>query len=197
VKTDPVHFETVKFLDVNPETISNHLVRLGFRKNYDHVLTKTLIFDHPNLRLRHSGKVLRLRQVGTRVFLSIKAGHENISHSPYDKVLESELVVDDFTSAFQLLESLGFSAFRYQEKLRTGFFLRDLKVEIDEYPKVPAYLEIQGLTKEAIDELVTKLGLVPDQGVKMSATEILRHFGLKDVDVIRFPEKTGEGIVNG
>lgn len=180
---------SIKILEINPEEINQKLLQIGSHKIFSRLLTKTLMFDHPLLRLRTNGKVLRLRQVGRKVFLSIKAGQENAPTSPFHKIVDSELELNDFNQAFQLFEGLGFSAFRYQEKLRSGYtFSGGIEIELDEYPKIPPYLEVSAPDQAVLDNFINRLNLPKDRIVKMSATEILRHYGLKDVDIIRFPD---------
>lgn len=187
----------IKILDVNPKEIDIRLCASGAHKIFDRLMTRTLMFDHPTLRLRNTGRVLRLRQVGKKVFLSIKSGGDGAPESRFQKVYESELELNDFNQAFSLFESLGFTAFRYQEKLRTGYTTsQGVHIELDEFPKIPSYIEIEGPTDEIVDAFIAKLGYTPSDGVRMSATEVLRHYGVKDVDIVRFPNnEVSEGII--
>lgn len=185
----------IKILDIPTHEIGLKLENLGARRKFDRVMTRTLIFDHANLRLRKTGKVLRLREVGKKTFLSIKEGKEGASHDPFHKVQDAELIVSDFNQAFRLFESLGFSAFRYQEKLRSVYTLGSLTIELDEYPKIPAFMQISGPNQDMIQELLTKLGYKWEDGHSLSSLDILRRYGLKDIDIIRFENiKPGEEI---
>ena len=85
------HDVRVKILDVNSKEIDERLCKKGARKIFDRLMTRTLMFDHPTLRLRNTGRVLRLRQVGKKVFLSIKSGGDGAPDSRFQKVYESEL----------------------------------------------------------------------------------------------------------
>lgn len=180
---------TLKVLEIDKGMIEEKIRQMNGRKIYNKVITKTLMFDHPILRLRSSGKVLRLRQVGSKVFLSIREGLEGMSKSIFQKVVESELEINDFNQAFQMFEGLGFSAFRYQEKYRTAYTLnRDIKIEIDELPNIPPYLEVAGSSQEVVTQTIKKLGYRTEDATRMTVTDIIRHYGLKDVDIIKFQE---------
>ena len=180
---------TLKVLEINKNDVEEKIRRIGGRKIYNKIMTKTLMFDHPILRLRSSGKVLRLRQVGSKVFLSIREGLEGASKSIFQRVVQSELELNDFNQAFQLFEGLGFSAFRYQEKYRTAYtFSGGIKIEIDELPNVPPYLEVEGQSEESVSDIIKKLSFSINNAVKMTVTDIIRHYGLKDVDIIKFPD---------
>ena len=191
------HDVRVKILDVNSKEIDERLCKKGARKIFDRLMTRTLMFDHPTLRLRNTGRVLRLRQVGKKVFLSIKSGGDGAPDSRFQKVYESELELNDFNQAFSMFESLGFTAFRYQEKMRTGYTTsQGVHIELDEFPKIPSYIEIEGPTDELVNDFVTQLGYSSADTVRMSATEVLRHYGVKDVDIVRFPNnEQSEGII--
>ena len=180
---------TLKVLEIDKIEIEEKIRQLGGKQIYKKLMTRTLMFDHPILRLRSTGKVLRLRQVGNKVFLSIREGLEGASKSIFQKIVQSELELNDFNQAFQLFEGLGFSAFRYQEKYRTAYVLKGgIKIEIDELPKIPPYLEVDGYSEESVSDLIKKLGYRIEDATKMTVTDIIRHYGLKDVDIIKFPE---------
>lgn len=187
---------TVKVLDIDLADVTARLNKAGAHKAFDQALTRTLIFDHPNLRLRQVGKVLRLRQVGSKVFLSIKQGEQNHNSSPFSRVNESEIKLDDFYQAFSLFEGLGFQAFRYQEKKRTGWtYPGGVKIEIDEFPKIPPYMEIEADSEEKIKNFLARIDMKLDDTVKISATEVLKKYGLKDVDMVRFHDSDSREIL--
>jgi adenylate cyclase, class 2 len=58
-----------------------------------------------------------------------------------------------------LFEELGLERYAHQEKDRISFALKDWVVEIDTYPKMPAYLEIEGSSEEHVKEGIELLGL--------------------------------------
>lgn len=187
---------SLKILEVSLPDLQQKLSDLKMVVTINRAATRTLTFDHPMLRLRQEGKVLRLRQVGGKVFFSIKAGRNDMSKSPFHKLQESEVVVDNFTKCFQLLESIGFSAFRYHEKYRTVYDLENIEVEVNEYPGIPPYIEIQADSSVGLAETVKKIGYEFNQSSPMSAIQILRHYGLKDVNIIKFPDSQFQESIN-
>lgn len=58
-----------------------------------------------------------------------------------------------------LFEELGLEKYAHQEKDRLSFTLKDWQFDIDQYPKMPAYLEIEGTSDESIREAMQMLGL--------------------------------------
>ena len=57
------------------------------------------------------------------------------------------------------------------------FKLEKLKIEIDKYPSIPAYLEIEGSKKE-IENLLKRLGYKLSQTTNMNATSVLKYYNV-------------------
>ena len=58
-----------------------------------------------------------------------------------------------------LFGKLGLEKYAHQEKDRTSFVLKDWLIEIDQYPGMPPFLEIEGKSEEHIKEAIKLLGL--------------------------------------
>ena len=58
-----------------------------------------------------------------------------------------------------LFEELGLEFYAHQDKERTSFTLKDWAFDIDRYPKMPAYLEIEGTSEAHVNEAIVLLGL--------------------------------------
>ena len=97
---------------------------------------------------------IRLRDSGKEVTLAVK----QILHEGIDGVLEEEIVVNDFEATNRLLNLLGFTPKAYQENRRTSFVLDGARLEIDEWPMIPPYLEIEADSEEKICAIAEKLG---------------------------------------
>jgi adenylate cyclase class 2 len=53
------------------------------------------------------------------------------------------VTVDDFDMTNLLLNELGYTAKAYQENVRHSYRLNDCDVEVDEWPGIPTYIEIE------------------------------------------------------
>jgi adenylate cyclase class 2 len=84
-------------------------------------------------------KSIRLRDTGDEITLTVK----QITSDAIDGTHEIEVGVDDFAATNALLGVLGFTAKSYQETKRTSFILDGAQVEIDTWPQIPPYLEIE------------------------------------------------------
>lgn len=62
-----------------------------------------------------------------------------------------------------LFEELGLEKYAHQEKDRISFTLKDWQFDIDQYPKMPAYMEIEGISEESVNEAIKLLGLENNQ----------------------------------
>lgn len=175
----------VKILNVNPAELVAKLQKLGGKIGFGPGLMKTVLFDHPKLKLRDEGVPIRVRELGGVSYLNIK--HASGPQAGPTKLLqETELTVEGFDKMCELLRMAGFYPFRYQEKRRTTFQFPGVRVELDEYPNTPAYLEFEGDTPAAASELVANLGYEASQTAMLSATEILKKSGVANPDLVRF-----------
>jgi adenylate cyclase class 2 len=53
----------------------------------------------------------------------------------------------------------GMELYAHQEKDRVSFVYKDWRFDLDQYPGMPAYLEIEGKSEEGIQEAIKLLGL--------------------------------------
>lgn len=180
----------VKILNINPAEAVAKLQAMGGKIRFGPSLLKTAFFDHQKLKLREQGIPIRVRSIGEKTFLNVKHAAGPAAHQdPALKTLsEIEVAVEDFAKICELLKTAGFYPFRYQEKKRTSFTLPGVRVELEQYPAIPAYLELEGETAEATKRLVEQLGFELDQTVKLSATEVLKKAGIEHPDLVRFDD---------
>ena len=58
-----------------------------------------------------------------------------------------------------LFESIGLERYAHQEKDRTSYAFKKWAFDIDEYPDMPPFLEIEGISEKHIQESLELLGL--------------------------------------
>ncbi|MDE1974943.1 MAG: hypothetical protein KGI49_00290 [Patescibacteria group bacterium] len=49
--------------------------------------------------------------------------------------------------------------YAHQEKIRTSFAFRDWTFDIDQYPGMPAFMEIEGTSEKSVNDAIALLGL--------------------------------------
>jgi adenylate cyclase class 2 len=142
-----------RFLEIDPEALKEKLRALGAEDMGEDLLEEVIIYDK-DLAWREKGRLLRLRKRKGKAYLTYKKRHE-IALSGTE---ELELEVSDQDAVLDLLEELGYVGYRQQEKRRHTFLLDGVTFDIDSWPRIPTYLEIEGPSEEAVREAAAKLG---------------------------------------
>ncbi len=131
------------------------LRKAGFVVSKPRVFEANTVVDTPEMNLRVSSRLLRIREAGRVATLTYKGVPETGRHKSRE---ELELKIDDAGTMTAILERLGYRrVFRY-EKYRTEFHQprRAGVATLDETP-VGVYLELEG-TPQWIDRTARRLG---------------------------------------
>jgi adenylate cyclase class 2 len=120
------------------------------------------IFDTEDRSLLAEDKGLRVRTAR-----NAKSGGEVCTvtykgprkHSAMKSREETEMKVESFPAAVQLLRQLGFTQILSFEKRRQSWELGGCKVELDELPHLGCFVEIEGASEKAIQKVQDSLGL--------------------------------------
>lgn len=169
----------LKVLNINKNQVLGTLRGLKAKREMQPTLITELAF-------RRNSKqpfLLRLRKKGDVSELTYKKKiHSKKSRFKIEEEIETE--VGDFNETKKILEQIGFKVFRHRQKIREEFECRGVEVEIDTYPGVKPYMELEGSPKN-ITRLLKKLGYSLKDTSKETATEILRRLG-KNPDLLIF-----------
>ena len=140
----------VRVLEIDVEKVKSKLENLGAKLEWDRI-QKRYVYDFiPKL----DGKWIRLRTNGDKTTLTIK----DVVTSRIDGTRELEIEVDDFDKTNLILEELGYVPKGYQENRRIQYKLNGVEVDIDYWPLIPTYLEIEGKDEEEVYKTVELLG---------------------------------------
>lgn len=167
----------VKILDINVEEIISKLEKLGATKVRDKFQKRYIYSFKP----RKENYWIRLRTDGNKTTLTIKEVHND----QIDGTQELEIIVDDFEKTNLLLEKLGYESEYFQENKRISYILDDVEIEIDFWPKIPPYLEIEGKSIEEVHNMIKKLGFEISQTTSISTKEVYTKYSL---DIHSFKE---------
>ena len=102
-------------------------------------------------------KWIRLRQDGAKVELTIKYIYNTSAEYEIDQVKEIEILVDNFETANKIVEEMGYYRRKLVEKKRTTYEYDNMLIEIDEWPLLEPYVEIEGNSVDKIYALAEKL----------------------------------------
>ncbi len=163
----------IKFLEIDKEKIIEKLKALGARKVFEGEVID-LYFDFNDMRLNKNGKLIRLRKEGNRAKLTFK---ERVSKEKFKIMKETEIEISDFEGMRDILETLGMSVILKFEKNRITYILKDVKFEIDTYPGVPTFLEIEAKDEKEIKKYAELLGFSLDEGKNWTGKELLEYYG--------------------
>jgi len=145
----PIEHEA-KILDVDPEFTEGLILGKGGQKLGERFLRRYVYDITPG----DASKWIRLRDDGADITLTVK----QITSDAIDGTHEIEVTVDDFAATNALLGVLGFTPKSYQENKRTSFILDGAQVEIDTWPRIPPYLEIEAGSKDEVIRVARLLG---------------------------------------
>ena len=187
----------VKFLNIDIQATELKLERIGAKKKGEY-FQRWYAYDYPDWRLNTAGAWLRLRDEGDgRVTLSFKQrlGMENHDGTANDAGMdEVEVIVGDFEKTAQLIEKLGLIQKHYAEKKRLRWTKSQTVFDIDTYPQLEPYLEIEAKNWRQIDKAVELLGLDPADKKIFSANQVYKLKGIVVGDLVNISFK--EGLVS-
>ncbi|GHF68614.1 hypothetical protein GCM10018790_53140 [Kitasatospora xanthocidica] len=169
-----------KILDIEPERIRVLLAEAGAEHVVDR-FQRRYVYDIPG----RPDAWVRLRDTGRDVTLCVKEIHSDA----IDGVTETETAVGDFDTTNTLLGKLGYQPKAYQENRRSSWTLRGAAVEIDEWPLIPPYLEIEGDGADHVHATALALGLPLGELTSENTTKVYRRYG---IDIEAIPRLTFE-----
>ena len=101
---------------------------------------------------------IRVRDEGNKITMSAKQ-HPSENETAIESQKEYEITVSDFETAKQVLLSAGLKQTSFQENKRETWQMPDgTLVELETWPQLPNYLEIEGKSSEAVQKTANQLG---------------------------------------
>ncbi|MFD0560104.1 adenylate cyclase class 2 [Stackebrandtia endophytica] len=166
-----------KILDIDPVETARMIVAAGGTHVEDRVMRR-YVYD---IDAGDATKWIRLRDNGTTTTLAVK----QIAHDGIDGTSETEVTVDDFATANELLGLIGYTAKSYQENRRSSYRIGRVSLEIDTWPRIPSYLEIEADDVAAVRATARRLGFGDDRLTGENTTKIYARYG---IDLAAIPE---------
>ena len=167
----------IRVLEINKEEIVNKLKRLGaiMKGNFKQ---KRYVYD---LKPAEKGKWIRLRTNGKVTTLTYK----DIVSNTLDGTKEVEFEVEDFDKANEFLEKIGFINRSYQENERIQFILNNVEIDIDSWPMIPTYMEIEGKSEEEVLNMKRVLNIDESNVTTLNCDDIYRQIYKIDISKIK------------
>ena len=165
-------------LDIDVSEIEKKLESIGAIKQGEYFQKRNLYNFHEEYR----GRFIRLRTNGEKTTLTIK---DKSAKKEIGSVKELEIEVSSFEKANEILELLGYEHSTYQENKRIIYKLGHIEFDIDTWPMIPTYLEIEGKNKEDVEKMIKILDIDEEKLSLDKVSEIYKKYG---IDIHQYKE---------
>ncbi len=171
----------VRVLEIDKEKLEKRLKELNatFKGDFEQ---KRYVY---NIIPKCDGKWLRLRTNGKNTTLAYKSVEKN----SIDGTKELEIKVEDFEKTNNLLELAGIKNKGYQENKRTQYVLDGVEIDIDTWPLIPTYVEIEGKNEESVVNMIKKLGIEDKKVTALDVQSVYEKFyniDISKIDILKF-----------
>lgn len=168
----------VKFLHVNHDEIRQKLQAIGATCEKPMRLMRRVTFDNAAMKAKNGW--IRVRDEGDKVTI----GYKQTDSFDIDGTKEIETTVGDFDAAVAIFKQLEIDGGSFQESKRESWRLGEAQIELDEWPWLDQYIEIEAPTAELVHDIAAKLGFDMSKAVSGDVMAAYReqypHLGLKD-----------------
>lgn len=168
----------ITVLDIDASEIEKKLESIGAIKQGEYFQKRNLYNFHEEYR----GRFIRLRTNGEKTTLTIK---DKSAKKEIGSVKELEIEVSSFEKTNEILELLGYEHSTYQENKRIIYKLGHIEFDIDTWPMIPTYLEIEGKNKEDVEKMIKILDIDEEKLSLDKVSEIYKKYG---IDIHQYKE---------
>lgn len=161
-----------KFLNIRKDDFRKRLRDIGPHLVQPERLMRRKIFDFVDERLMRVGGWVRVRDEGDKITLSYKQLNDRSLHGTQ----EVSVTVDDFERAGEFIKAIGLVEKAYQETKRESWRWEGTEIEIDTWPWIPTFVEIEGAQEEKVRAAVSQLGLDWSQALHGSVEIVYQHY---------------------
>lgn len=169
-----------KSVKIDKTEIREKLKSLGAILVFPEKKFTRITFDNPELKARNAW--VRIRNEGEKTTMSFKIVENADSASG---MKEASVTVSDLNAAKIIMEQIGLKQKGYEENLREEWRLGDVVFDIDTWPMIDPYLEIEGPSEAVVKDYFAKLGLDFSQAYFGSADILYKR--LYGIDILNRP----------
>lgn len=154
----------------------NNLLELCDKENILEYLNNPNLLEFIKKFHNNPKKWIRVRQTNDKTTIAVKHILAK-NQSNLQQMLETEIEVSNIKEANNLLEALGYSYKSYQEKKRTTYLFQEHEIDIDTWPGIPTYFEVEGNSEKELELVLNKLGYSLSDSVSCTADEVYEKYG--------------------
>jgi len=159
----------IRVLEINHNEMIKKLKELKAKKIFSS-LQERMVYD---LKPKQENKWIRLRTNGKKTTLTIK----DLEAKTIDGTKELEIEVSDFNTTNEILETLGFKNRGFQQNKRTQYILDGVEIDLDKWPLIPEYMEIEGKNEKEVYDCLKKLGIKKEDTTTLDVSSIYDYYG--------------------
>jgi len=147
-----------KVLEIDEKALRARLAELGAKQIADGRL-RVWWYGVPNVGEEEQPWRMRIRTGHGKNEINWKGKAVTIAGATTRSVEEIETTTEDPEALAQIFLKIGLELRAYQEKDRTSWIYKDWRFDLDQYPNIPAFVEIEGKSEEHVEEAIKLLGL--------------------------------------
>jgi adenylate cyclase, class 2 len=155
------------FTNIDKDNIRLRLKKAEAKLLRKEFLQKRVVFNLPKGH-EIKGGWLRVRDEGDKITMSLKI----VDGTKIENQKETQLKVDSFEQAVNLLETIGCKKKAFQESKRELWELDGTEITIDEWPFLEPFIEIEGKSEEIVKSVSEKLSFDYEKA-KFCAVDVL------------------------
>lgn len=163
-----------RILEVDIKKAINKLKSLSAIYVDDYVYTRYVYDTKP----AHENKWIRLRSDGSKTTLTFK----EFKSKTIDGTNELEIEVSDLEKTKELLKILGYEPRSIQENKRTRYVLNDVEIDIDSWPYIPAFIEVEGKNETEVNKVIDVLKECGKEVTNIDVQGIYEKYGYSKED---------------
>ena len=171
----------VRFIEIDKNKLIKRLIEIGAKDLGEDLLRETIFYNEKE-HWRDIGKFVRMRQTKKGIFVTFKEKSDLQSI----EVVELEFQTNTWNTTELFLQELGIQPARFQEKKRHTFKIEDVTIDIDTWPSVPSYVEIEGPSEKRLKEVAENLRLKWENVIFGGAAYVLSNFYNIPVKSLRY-----------
>lgn len=148
-------------------------------RTYEPVVAALRALSPHSESLISSGAYLRLRTEGPEHELILKVpDRDSGGRIKVEREISIPIEDKEWGQAASVLESIGFARIMRQQKFRVSYVYQPLGIryDIDTWPGIPTYLEVEALSEEAIMVGLQLLDIDPARATSISGEELFKLY---------------------
>ncbi len=167
------------FINIDKQDLRNRIRAAGGELLLEETKMRRVVFDTGE----HS--FARVRDEGNKVTMSYKY-HDSLELGGAKEIC---LTVDNYDEAVKFVKALGIKPKAEQETLREEWLLDGVEIDIDTWPWIPTFVEIEGPTNEKVVKICELLGFTMKDAIYGSVDEVYKkYFDVTSNDINYMPE---------